>query len=76
LLFVVCVVSARGDFREFHEVPTDQRLESALKSTVEITLKEFPKLTADDLAISVVELWNHCRKWGARDGKNSLFPDS
>ena len=56
LLFVVCVVSARGDFREFREVPTDQRLEFALKSTVEITLKEFPKLTADNLAISVVDL--------------------
>jgi hypothetical protein len=55
-LFMASAISADADFREFGEVPTDQRLEAALKSTVETTLKEFPKLTADNLAISVVDL--------------------
>jgi beta-lactamase class A len=55
-LILVSVAAVRADFREFREVPTDQHLESALKATVENTLKQFPKLTADNLAISVVDL--------------------
>lgn len=56
LLGLSSVAVTRADFREFREVPIDQRLEAALKSTVEITLKEFPRLTADNLAISIVNL--------------------
>lgn len=47
---------ARADFREFRAVPADATLGAALNRAAEKTLKDFPKLTADNLALSVVDL--------------------
>jgi beta-lactamase class A len=58
-LFLLCVLvaaAARADFREFKEVAKDPRIETALRHAAETTLKEFPKLTADNLALSVVDV--------------------
>lgn len=57
-LLVCCAgwATARGDYREFREVPVNSSFDAAIKRTIEETLKEFPKLTADNLAISVVDL--------------------
>lgn len=58
--FFLCMAfvatSLRGDFREFKNIPADPSLEYALRQAAEHTLKDFPKLTADNLALSVVDL--------------------
>ena len=56
LLLVTTSQIARGDYREFREVPVDAALGAAVARAAEATLKEFPKLTADNLAVSVIDL--------------------
>ena len=51
-------VIARADFREFQSVPVDPSIELKVRQAAEAALKQFPKLTADNLAISVVDLTN------------------
>jgi beta-lactamase class A len=48
--------SAFANFREFTELPKNPALELALKQAAEQTLKDFPKLTADNLAISIIDI--------------------
>jgi beta-lactamase class A len=55
-LFFVAAMTAHGDYREFCKLAIDPSLDSAVKRTVEVTLKEFPQLTPDNLAISVIDL--------------------
>jgi beta-lactamase class A len=55
LLFIV-PLSARGDYREFRALPVDAELGARLARVAEVSLKEFPKLTPDNLALSVVDL--------------------
>jgi hypothetical protein len=55
-LVVAGPLIARGDYREFRAVPVDPALVEDLSRAAEATLKEFPKLTADNLAISAVDL--------------------
>ena len=56
LLIAVGSVAANGDYREFSAVPVDPEMAEALMRTADATLKEFPKLAADNLAMSVVDL--------------------
>ncbi len=56
LLLFVGEMTARGDYHEFCKVAIDSLIDSAIKKTAEVTLKEFPKLTTDTLAISVIDL--------------------
>jgi len=56
LLIVVGPIVACGNHREFRAVPVDSGLAEALTRTAEATLKECPKLTADNLAMSMVDL--------------------
>lgn len=48
--------AAFANFREFTEVPKNPALELALKHAAEQTLKDFPKLTKDNLAISIIDV--------------------
>ena len=52
------VAIARADFREFREVPVDPTAGAALTRAAEAALKEFPRLRADNLALSVIDLTN------------------
>ncbi|MCU1231510.1 MAG: hypothetical protein JWO97_4394 [Acidobacteria bacterium] len=54
--FLFIAVAARADYREFKEFPVDPSIETNLRHVADATLKEFPKLKADDLAISVVDV--------------------
>lgn len=45
-----------ADFREFKEVPTDAELSAKLTRAAEASLKDFPRLTADNFALSVIDL--------------------
>src|ERR1043166_7748785 len=56
LLLLIAASSARADFREFRDVAKDPQIETALRHAAEASLKEFPKLTADKLAISMVDV--------------------
>jgi beta-lactamase class A len=49
-------VISYADYREFRAVPVDKDLSAALNRVAEASLKKFPKLTADNLALSVVDL--------------------
>src|SRR5438132_9814712 len=53
-LFLAAV--ARGNFNEFKQLPIDPSLDAALRHAADATLKAFPKLTADNLAISAIDV--------------------
>jgi len=54
LLFAPAI--AHADFREFKAIPVDAELGAKLTRSAEASLKDFPKLTADNLALSVIDL--------------------
>ena len=57
LLFVlVLALSANADYREFKDFPVDPSLETKLRHVAEATLKDFPKLKAEDLSMTLVDL--------------------
>jgi beta-lactamase class A len=56
LLCLAAALTARADFRQFQSIPADPKIEYALRRAAEQTLKDFPKLTADNLAFSVVDV--------------------
>ena len=58
VLFLLAAAAARANFREFKDVPPDPKVDYAIRQTAEQILKDFPKLTADNLAISVVDMSN------------------
>ncbi|HSV62238.1 MAG TPA: serine hydrolase [Chthoniobacterales bacterium] len=47
---------ASADFREFKAVPVNAELGAKLNRAAEASLKDFPRLTADNLALSVIDL--------------------
>src|SRR3954466_14094610 len=47
-------VALLADFREFKAVPVDAELGAKITRVAEATLKDFPRLTADNFALSVV----------------------
>jgi beta-lactamase class A len=53
---LLLATSAFANFREFTDVPKNPALELAVKHAAEQALKDFPKLTADNLAISIVDV--------------------
>lgn len=57
-LLLLFATTARADFREFARIPRDPSIETKLRYAAEATLKAYPKLKAEDLAISVVDLTN------------------
>ena len=55
---LLITLSAHADFREFSIVSKDPSLETRLRAAAEATLKAYPELKADDLAISLVDVTN------------------
>jgi hypothetical protein len=54
LLFVAA--TANANFREFLQLPADPALDAALRHSADATLKAFPKLIADNLAMSIIDV--------------------
>jgi beta-lactamase class A len=54
ILFVA--TTAFANFREFTDLPKNPALELALRHAAEQALKDFPKLTADNLALSIIDV--------------------
>jgi beta-lactamase class A len=55
-LLLLAPAIAFADFREFKSVPVDAELTAKLNRAAEASLKDFPRLTADNLALSVIDL--------------------
>jgi beta-lactamase class A len=55
-LLTATATSAFANFREFTDVPKNPALGLAVQHAAEQTLKDFPKLTADNLAISIIDV--------------------
>lgn len=47
---------AHADFREFEAIPVDAGLGAKVTRAAEASLQDFPRLTADNLALSVIDL--------------------
>ena len=57
-LILLASASAHANFREFTDIPVDPGLETRIRSAAEKSLADFPKLTSENLAISVIDLTN------------------
>jgi beta-lactamase class A len=55
-VFLLVATSAFANYREFAARPVNPALQAAVQRAAAQTLKDFPKLTADNLAISIVDL--------------------
>src|SRR6185369_12954753 len=58
LILLVLALSANADYREFKDFPVDPSIETKLRHVAESTLKNFPKLKAEDLSMTMVDLTN------------------
>ena len=56
LALVVAPASLFADFREFKSVPVNPELNAKVARVAEASLKDFPRLTADNLALSIIDL--------------------
>ncbi|HEX3068125.1 MAG TPA: serine hydrolase [Thermoanaerobaculia bacterium] len=56
VLLFLAATPAFANFREFTDVPKNPALVLAVQHAAEQTLKDFPKLTADNLAISIIDV--------------------
>lgn len=68
---------ALADFLEFKAVPVDGDLGAKLTRAAEASLKDFPRLTADNLALSVIDLSKpHAPVRADYHGDASFYPAS
>src|SRR3954453_7872328 len=68
---------ALADFREFKAVPVDAELAAKVTRAAEASLKDFPRLPADNLALSVIDLTKpDTPTRGDYRGDTSFYPAS
>src|SRR5437870_8463489 len=58
LVLILLPALARANFHDFKDLPPDPKIDYAIRQTTAQILKDFPKLTADNLAISVIDVSN------------------
>lgn len=58
LLVVVLAPFVRADYREFRDLPVDPAISTKLRHAAETSLKQFPELKAEDLALVLVDVTN------------------
>src|SRR5512138_725405 len=56
LLFLATTL--RADFREFKLVPRDPSIETKLRHVADDILRDYPKLTTDNLAMTMIDVTN------------------
>src|SRR2546421_8282958 len=56
VISLLFAAAARADFREFKQLPADPSFEASLRRTADATLKTYPKLTADNLAMTIIDV--------------------
>lgn len=57
-LILLLAAAAHADYREFTDVPKDPSLETRLRAAAAATLKAYPKLKDEDLALTLVDVTN------------------
>jgi len=55
---ILLAISAQADYREFRDFPLDPSIATKLRHVADSTLKDFPRLKGDDLALTVVDVTN------------------
>ncbi len=79
-LVAICLLSAlttRANYREFLDSAPDPSLATRLRRAAEATLQAYPKLKADDLAISVIDVTQpHLVARGDYHGDTPMYPAS
>ena len=55
-ILLLLATVARADYREFKEFPVDPSIETKLRHVADATIKEFPKLKAEDLSMTVIDM--------------------
>jgi hypothetical protein len=73
-LLLFLTLSANANYREFLAIPRDPSLDAKLQRAAEATLQAYPKLKADDLAISIIDVRNNTR--GDYHGDAPFYPAS
>ncbi|MGI8821141.1 MAG: serine hydrolase [Chthoniobacterales bacterium] len=58
LLTAALLSRAAADYREYLQLPPSETLQHALAQTAEATAKQFSQITADNLALSAIDLTN------------------
>lgn len=58
LAVLFAAATARADFREFKLVPVDPSIETKLRHVADDILKQYPKLTTDNFAMTMIDLTN------------------
>ena len=60
IIFAVlfAAATARADFREFKLVPVDPSIETKLRHIADDIIRDYPKLTADNLAMTMIDVTN------------------
>jgi beta-lactamase class A len=77
LLPLVAAAIARADFREHQAISPDPELQAAVDQVAATTVHDFPGLTADALAISVIDLTSpETPKRADYHGDTSFYPAS
>jgi beta-lactamase class A len=56
VVLLLAAATVRADFREFRDVPADPAIDARLRRVAAATLKEFPKLKDEDLALTVIDV--------------------
>jgi hypothetical protein len=56
LSLFIAAATAHADYREFRDLPVDPAIATKLRHVADDVLKQFPKLTQDNLAITVVDV--------------------
>ena len=76
-LFLFLAAFAHADYREFLDVAPDPSLSTKLRMAAEATLQAYPKLKAEDLAISIVDVSQpHLVARGDFQGDVPFYPAS
>ncbi|HEU4886851.1 MAG TPA: serine hydrolase [Thermoanaerobaculia bacterium] len=76
-IFLLLSLTARANYREFLDVAPDPALTTRLRMAAEATLRAYPKLKADDLAISVIDVTQpHLVARGDYHGDAPFYPAS
>jgi hypothetical protein len=74
---LLLALTAGANYREFLDAPADPALTTKLRMAAEATLQAFPKLKADDLAISIIDVTQpHLVSRGDYHGDTPFYPAS
>jgi beta-lactamase class A len=70
-------LSASADYREFLNIPVDPSIAARLRMAAEATLKQYPKLKAEDIALSAIDVTNlNTIARGDHRGDEPFYPAS